>query len=683
MAELAPTQAKNGRSSKKRSNPTTAKTDYPHKKVKHLLTDESSTSESDESSAGAFRSSEAKQDSFAINEEFAKRFEHNKKREELQRLEERYGKRPANTKPGRDQSDTDYSTDSSSESDDEDDEGFLASGDLDQQIQATLEAIKKKDPRVYDKHTTFYTDPEGDDGSLIHAKPRSDKPMYLRDYHRNNILQGLIGDDDGVGGLMPTYTQQQDDLKAAVIQEVHAGAGRIPGSERQNFGSQSTDEHEDHEAFLVPKGSIDQTLGQRPQQPGNEIVPDIDGADKDPEKFLSDFMSARAWVPQAGSNFLPFESDDEEEEKRADQFEEAYNLRFEDPSATNETLVSHARDAAAKYSVRREATSGRKRARENEKAKREAERQNREEEKARLRKLKISEAEEKIAKIKEAAGLRRHDLDMHEWSRFLEEGWDDERWEKEMQKRFGDTYYAEQDVADDGNSIAKVHKKVAKPRWKDDIAIDDLVPSFGQDKQSRKPHLALSDADSEVDTTNGLETHENESDEAAFDVTATSRKQRRLEKDERQKRVRKERRQVEQLVDKSMEVDDKLADMGSKHAGFFRYRQTSPIAYGLTAQDILMASDSQLNQYAGLKKLAAFRDSTKKAKDRKRLGKKARLRQWRKETFGNEHGSSKTLADLVADEGKGSRKPALRESGNIVESRRKKGARGKAHGTAS
>ena len=85
MAELAPSPAKNGRSSKKRSNPTTAKTEYPHKKVKHLLTDGTSTSESDESSGGAFLPSEANQDSFAINEEFAKRFEHNKKREELQR----------------------------------------------------------------------------------------------------------------------------------------------------------------------------------------------------------------------------------------------------------------------------------------------------------------------------------------------------------------------------------------------------------------------------------------------------------------------------------------------------------------------------------------------------------------------------------------------------------------------
>jgi protein KRI1 len=45
-----------------------------------------------------------------------------------------------------------------------------------------------------------------------------------------------------------------------------------------------------------------------------------------------------------------------------------------------------------------------------------------------------------------------------------------------------------------------------------------------------------------------------------------------------------------------------------------------------------------LNQFVGLKKLAAFRDPTKKQKDRKHLGKKARLRNWRKETFGDENG---------------------------------------------
>ena len=57
----------------------------------------------------------------------------------------------------------------------------------------------------------------------------------------------------------------------------------------------------------------------------------------------------------------------------------------------------------------------------------------------------------------------------------------------------------------------------------------------------------------------------------------------------------------------------------------------------MTARDILLApSDKHLNEYAGLKKLATFRDEEKKRKDKKRLGKKARLRQWRRDVFGRE-----------------------------------------------
>ena len=45
-----------------------------------------------------------------------------------------------------------------------------------------------------------------------------------------------------------------------------------------------------------------------------------------------------------------------------------------------------------------------------------------------------------------------------------------------------------------------------------------------------------------------------------------------------------------------------------------------------------------MNEFVGLKKLAAFRDPEKKRRDQKHLGKKARLRKWRQETFGDEEG---------------------------------------------
>jgi protein KRI1 len=62
-----------------------------------------------------------------------------------------------------------------------------------------------------------------------------------------------------------------------------------------------------------------------------------------------------------------------------------------------------------------------------------------------------------------------------------------------------------------------------------------------------------------------------------------------------------------------------------------------------------MAPDASLNQFAGLKKIASFRDPEKKRKDKKNLGKKARLRQWRKETFGNEDGPEITIGASAVD----------------------------------
>jgi len=107
-------------------------------------------------------------------------------------------------------------------------------------------------------------------------------------------------------------------------------------------------------------------------------------------------------------------------------------------------------------------------------------------------------------------------------------------------------------------------------------------------------------------------------------------------KEEKKRESKKERRIIEQLVEDQMqlEIDNSLS---SKKAGF-RYRETSPKSFGLTSRDILLADDKQLNEFAGLKKLAAFRDAEKKRKDMKHLGKKARLRKWRLDTFGDEEG---------------------------------------------
>lgn len=54
--------------------------------------------------------------------------------------------------------------------------------------------------------------------------------------------------------------------------------------------------------------------------------------------------------------------------------------------------------------------------------------------------------------------------------------------------------------------------------------------------------------------------------------------------------------------------------------------------------DILAADDTHLNEYAGLKVYAPFREKDRKKKDKKKYSKKRNLREWRKAVFGDESG---------------------------------------------
>ncbi|OQD75156.1 hypothetical protein PENDEC_c008G00287 [Penicillium decumbens] len=593
----------------------------PSKKMRKLL-DEDSSSDS-EVDTGGVSVTKSPESSFKINEDFARRFEYNKKREEVARLEAKYGK----TNTGKDR--TNESEDEESSSDeDEDEDGELVTEALDAEIMATLNAIRSKDPAVYDSNVTFYS--KFDDDADATPKEKEEKAMTLRDYHRQNLLSGV--DPAEEEDAPKTFAQEQADLKDEVVKAMH--------------GADSDDEMEDAEDnFLIRKSGPAEDSA-----PKEEIKLDIENADKDPETFLSNFMAARAWIPEGRAELHPFDSDDDEEVERADAFEEAYNFRFEDPSKLNEKLVTHARDMTNNQSVRREEKSSRKKIRDAERQRKEEEKKLRETEKNRLRKLKTEELQNKVNQIKEVAGLRAAEFTDEDWARFLDDAWDDKEWSKEMAKRFGEDYYQD-DTQDE--------KHPNKPEWDDDIDIKDLIPDY-EDEEPVNP-VVDSDGDEEED------------DEAA----GSKKKSKAQEKRDQKREARKDRMRIDEAVERNLDLDITLLPGATKKNGTrFRYRETSPQSFGLTARDILMADDTQLNQFAGLKKLASFREAEKKEKDKKKLGKKARLRQWRKDTFGNEDGPEfKFGGDAPIEKDENETKLDIREG----DGQRKKRKRSKKH----
>ncbi|CAI7574183.1 hypothetical protein N7533_002904 [Penicillium manginii] len=555
----------------------------PSKKMRKLLDDDSSDSGDDAGGVSLGKSPEA---GFKVNAEYAKRFEYNKKREEVAKLEAKYGKSNMGKGPANEPSDEESSDE------DEDEDGELATKALDAEILATLKAIRSKDPAVYDNNVTFYTKfDENADAADAAPKEKKEKTMTLHDYHRENLLKGLDPAEEE-DDTPRTFAQEQADLKDEVVKAMHQG---------------SDDEMDDADDFLVRKSGPEEL-------PEEKVELDIENADKDPETFLSNFLSARAWIPEGGRELNPFDSDDEDEMKRADAMEEAYNFRFEDPNKLNEVLVTHARDTTNDLSVRRDEKSARKKIRDAERQRKEEEKKLRETEKNRLRKLKTEELQTRINEIKEVAGMQAEQFTDEDWAKFLDGAWDGEEWESEMQKRFGEGYYAGKDAS------GKKHPK--KPEWDDDIDITDLIPDYKEDDENAKPTIE-SDNDEE----------DGEGDDSE------PKKSKAQEKRDQKREARKDRLRIEEAVDRNLDLDITLLPGATKkNATRFRYRETSPQSFGLTARDILMADDNQLNQFAGLKKYAAFREPEAKAKDERKLGKRARVRQWRKDTFGNEEG---------------------------------------------
>ena len=592
-----------------------------------------------------------------INEEYARRFEHNKKREEKDRLEEKYGK-PSSTRV-RDENGVSDEDEESSDDESEDDNAELATKDLDNEIEETLAAIKRKDPRLYNQEVTFYREFEPEiektNGTTI------EKPMSLQDYHRRNLMEGYIGDDQGEvsGGAPRTYAQEQEDLKRDLVGDMNTNA--VNGEVYEG----------DEDDFLVTK--IKPTRNELlAKLPSKEITgADVAAADKDPESYLSNFMAARAWLPTETSRWAAFESDESEDEMRADEFEEAYNLRFEDPEHANEKLMTFSRDAN-KYSVRRDDVKGnaRKRARDREKEKKDQEKRERQEERKRLRDLRVEETAEKVKKIRQAAGMRGKEVNIDDWRDVLEGDFDDSRWEEEMRNRFGESYYAAEEDESFNEPEVRVEskannkRKLKKPTWDDDIDINDLVPEFEKEEAAKPAFTLSSDDEAENDDDGGVliahpDSDEDDSPDGAKGFGSTPPAKRRSKKDfakdkaDARRAIRIERRKIEEMVDSNLPLEHPslAASTSNQPVAGFRYRETSPTSFGMTARDILFADDSQLNQFAGLKKMAAFRDSEKKRRDKKSYSKKGRLREWRREVFGTKDEPSGGFEKVLGQRG--------------------------------
>ncbi|KAK9328466.1 KRI1-like family C-terminal-domain-containing protein [Lipomyces starkeyi] len=494
--------------------------------------------------------------SLTINEAYKKRFDHNKEREELQRLQEKFNR-----------GELDGDDEESSTSEEEDEEADLLTEDIDRRIVEVVNALRRNDPDVVKNPNVRFFD---DDDTSANDKVKKDKPVYLRDYHRMNLLNELpdhARDTNTIDEL--PYAIQVEQERAELVREMHSAAAEDGDDSDGGFPLKKAETVREIQPIELP-----------------------DPAD-DPESFLEKYMTSKAWLPSAsvnrekkstkttGSEHAPeLVEEDSEFDDKADEFEAKYNFRFEAGEEAAQ-IVSYGRDVVNAHSVRRDEETARQRARRLEKEEKEGAKKKKLAELARYKQLKVKDVMKKLQRVKEIAGLRADEqLDIAPED--LETDFKEDEWDEKMKRAFGDEFYGRKDK---------------KPEWDFDIEIDDIVPEFSEESE-----LKLSKRQKKK-----LE-HQKKSDD------------------------KKLKAKVEEFVEAEiLPFEDPVAD---EPETMFRYREVSPESFNLNPADILLADDNQLNEFIGLKKLAPYREPEKKQKDHKKYAKKKRLREWRKQVFG-------------------------------------------------
>lgn len=486
---------------------------------------------------------------------------------------------------------------SESESSEEEDEfGELLTEDVELLIKNVLSTLKSDPKKLLNPDATFFT--EG--GSSNGDKKSKDKPIYLKDYHRMNLLSGDYKNlDDGSNEY-----ETVDGEKPFVVTE-REERNKLLDDIKNAFNDEEEDDDDNDDGFLQKK-----TKTRVPDEDKPVALPD---PSRNADEFLSAFLDNQAWIPKKNDKVIDLDQIDNEDEQDFDDavedFERAYNFRYEDPNSAE--IVSYARTQAT---LRRGKTNSRKRARDKKNALKEQEKHDTEQALQKKKTAKLNKVMDRLAKIKEAVGDEASDETIQRvfGDSLLNDDFDDADWDGKMAEIFNEQYY---------------DAELTKPEWDED---DEIMAEY---------HNGREDAEDDEDDA--------EVEEDLEDADAPPKKKSKKDKLKEKKSAKKEKQSLKEKAEKIVEANKtRLLDEVEEERGRgkesdpnrFRYREVSPESFGLSTREIFLADDQDLNKFISIKKFAPYRPKELATKDKRKFTKKKHLQQWRREVFKDKEG---------------------------------------------
>ncbi|KAF8005506.1 hypothetical protein HF325_000963 [Metschnikowia pulcherrima] len=496
----------------------------------------------------------------------------------------------------------------SSDSEIEDDYGELLTENVEKLIQQVLETIKTDPKKLLDPETKFFDD----DGAVVEKKA-GDKPIYLKDYHRMNLLSGdYKADNDNEYGTV------DGEKPYAVVEREERD--KLLADINDAFKNEEDDEGD----FMTKKEAKKSGPEDAPVQ-----LPDLKAH---PEDFLLSFLSNEAWIPKKNDKVIDLDEIDKDDEQDFDDavedFEKAFNFRYEDPNSAE--IVSYARTQA---SLRRGKTNSRRRARDKKNAIKEQEKHEIEQALQKKKNSKINKVMDRLNKIKEAVGDDVSDevIEKVFGDSLLNDDFDDADWDSRMSEIFNEQYYG---------------SEMTKPEWGDD---DDIMAEFHAQKSEENE-----DEDELVDVGEEEEEDDDEEEEeskASSSGSGEDGKQRKSKKDKIKEKslAKKDKKSLKEKAQKLVEANAlKLKEEVEEERGRsrgdeiqFKYREVSPESFGLSTREIFLANDLDLNKLISIKKFAPYKPKEVALKDKRKYTKKKHLQQWRHEVFKNKEGPTR------------------------------------------
>ena len=557
--------------------------------------------------------------------------QHNKKREELHRLKEKYpeeaaklerramreglaaARRGAGPRAGPAEPEED-----SSSSEEEEDLGLI-SDKKEAQILEVLQKIRAKDPAVFDPEAKFFSESDSDEEGAEPA--RKEKPMHLRDLIYKQAMEDgpeAVDSDEEAGAAEgaaadPTYASELRDTRKAfleAVEEVEAAAEPDLKVVRR------------HQPAAGGTGGASASSAKV-----QELLDSVFGADEaaasdEADRFLKQFIMNRGWVEAAEE-----ESEESEEEinyeedeaylERAEQYEHGYNFRFEEPGGAQ--ITTHPRQIGD--SVRRE--DDRRRKRRAERAERKAaEEEGRAAELRRLKNLKKDEVKARLREIEEVAGGGvAHDKLL---AALGDEDFDPDEYDRRMAEAYGDDYYAEEE-ADPEAMEAEFERQLEALAYDEDDegrygaeggrAEEDVRGDDENDNEEEEDEDDNSNNILEGERTKGRRggakgtTNSSSASASLAEQKATTFAElhRSLQAasapDSSAETVQRAREDIKRLLDEYYKLDYEGVAGGIRTR--FRYKDVDAQTFGLRSDEILGMEDKELNKVLGLRVIAA------------------------------------------------------------------------------